>query len=398
LVTTVVMPKLGLTMTKGTIVKWYKAEGNRVAKDEPIVKIATEKVSYDVTASASGVLLKIVASVKSAIPVSQPIAFIGEPGESPPEIPVVASVSTVVAAATSQPASTKVAFAGRSTPRAKKLAAEKGVDLASVKGTGPGGLILEEDVLRLIEETRNKTRAGLTVREVVAMSETRKVIAERMSESLQTTAQVTITTKVDMTELRNLREKLLPEVERRSGVRLTYTDLLVKTAARALTEHPIMNSTLEDDLIKTVREINIGVAVATEVGLLVPVVKEADGRSIHEIAQASKALVEKARKGELTLDDISGGTFTITNLGMFRVDAFTPIINPPQAAILGVGRIVEEPVASGGRVVVKPVAVFSLTFDHRVVDGDTAARFLARIAEILENPALLSEIVSKSGA
>jgi pyruvate dehydrogenase E2 component (dihydrolipoamide acetyltransferase) len=201
-----------------------------------------------------------------------------------------------------------------------------------------------------------------------------------------------------MTELRSLREKLLLEVERRSGVRLTYTDLLVKTAARALTEHPIMNSTLEDDLIKMVREINIGVAVATEVGLLVPVVKEADGRSIHEIAQASKALVEKARKGELTLDDISGGTFTITNLGMFRVDAFTPIINPPQAAILGVGRIVEEPVASGGRVVVKPVAVFSLTFDHRVVDGDTAARFLARIAEILENPALLSETVSKSGA
>jgi len=394
----VVMPKLGLTMTKGTVVKWYRAEGERVAKDEPIVKIATEKVSYDVTAPAPGLLLKIVAPVKSVIPVSQPIAFIGELGESLPEIPVVAPVSTVAAAATSQPAPTKVAFAGRSTPRAKKLAAEKGVDLASVKGTGPGGLILEEDVLKFIDETRNKTRAGLTVREIVAMSETRKVIAERMSESLHASAQVTITTKVGMSELRSLREELLAEVEQRSGVRLTYTDLLVKIAARALIEHPVMNSTLEDDLIKTVREINVGVAVATEAGLLVPVVKEADGKSVHEIAQASKMLVEKARKGELTLEDISGGTFTITNLGMFRVDAFTPIINPPQVAILGVGRIVEEPVASEGRVVVKPVAVFSLTFDHRVVDGDTAARFLARIAEILENPTLLGETVSKSGA
>jgi pyruvate dehydrogenase E2 component (dihydrolipoamide acetyltransferase) len=329
LVTTVVMPKLGLTMTKGTVVKWYRAEGERVAKDEPIVKIATEKVSYDVTAPAPGLLLKIVAPTKSIIPVSQPIAFIGEPGESLPEIPVVASVSTVAPAATSQPAPLGSRLPAGSTPRAKKLAAEKGVDLALVKGTGPGGLILEEDVLKFIDETRNRTRAGLTVREIVPMSETRKVIAERMSESLHTTAQVTITTKVDMTELRSLREKLLPGVEQRSGVRLTYTDLLVKIAARALTEHPIMNSTVEDDLIKTVREINIGVAVATEAGLLVPVVKGADGKSIYEIAEVSKALVEKARKGELTIEDISGGTFTITNLGMFRVDAFTPIINPP---------------------------------------------------------------------
>jgi len=388
------MPKLGLTMTKGTIVKWFKAEGERVVKDEPLVKIATEKVSYEVTAPAPGVLLKIVAPLKSVVPVSQTIAFIGEPGESIPETPPPTPASAVAVAVALHPTHAEVGFAGRATPRARKLAGEKGVDLALVKGTGPGGLILEEDVLGFLKEVRNRTRTGLTVAEVTPMSETRKVIAERMAESLRTTAQVTITTKIEMSEIRNLREKLLPEVERKAGVRLSYTDLLVKTLARALREYPVMNSTLEDDEIKKVKEINIGVAVATDAGLLVPVLHDADKKSISDIASASKVLVEKARKAELTLEDISGGTFTITNLGMFRVDAFTPIINPPQIAIMGVGRIVEEPTVSEGKIVVKPVAIFSLTFDHRVVDGDTAARFLARVAEILENPALLSETVS----
>jgi pyruvate dehydrogenase E2 component (dihydrolipoamide acetyltransferase) len=374
------------------MVRWFKNEGESVEKGEKLALFETEKVTTHVAAPASGTLLKIVSPAKSTVPVGQVIAYIGQPGES---VPVPSSQSPASAIPTPDARMAQSQSVGtmelRATPKAKRLAAENGTDLARVKGTGPDGIITEEDVQAFILEAKSRTQAGLMVREVVPLSETRRIIGKRLNSSLNTMAQVTLVFEADASEMVRLREAKLPEMEAKVGVRLTYTDILVKAVARGLREFPMMNSALEEDGIKLIDEVNIGVAVATERGLIVPVLRNADTTDLLGVVTAMKDMAARGRAGKLTLKEVTSGTFTITNLGMTAVDSFTPIINPPQVGILGVGRIAKKPVAVGDAVEKRPRITFSLTFDHRVVDGFTAAEFLRKVVEILESSEKLSE-------
>jgi len=373
LVTKVVMPKLSLTMKTGTIVQWFKKEGENVEKGEPLVEVLSEKVTYDIEAPSSGILRKIFAAEGSEVPIDTTIALITLPEEEISEVIEPRKVETVTAAgeeiSVSKEKVERVLIAA--SPAAKRLAREHGIDLTQVVGTGPEGRIVEKDVERFIEE---RMRLAPKVKEVIPLTGVRKTVAERVSLSFRTAPHSTITMEVDMTAAAKLREK----------TQFSYTEILVKTVAEALKKHPILNSTLENDKIKIFENINIGVAVATEKGLMVPVVHDADKKTLHEVASEVKELVEKAREGKLEKENVSGGTFTITNLGMYGVDVFTPIINPPETAILGVGRIVEKPVVVNGEIKIKPIMILSLSYDHRVIDGAPAAQFLKTIKELLE--------------
>jgi len=366
LVTNVLMPRLSLTMKSGTVVQWFKKEGETVQKGEPLVEVLSEKVTYDVEAPESGVLRKILAMEGTDVPVAQTIGIIAAPDEQIPEAEV-AGVEAVVERELIEKVEERIV----ASPAAKRLAREHGVDLAKVVGTGPEGRIIEDDVKRLIEGTRVAPR----VREVIPLTGIRKITAERLSLSARTAPHSTITMEVDMTNAVKLREE----------TQASYTDMLVKAAAQALREHSIMNSTLEGEQIKVFEDINVGVAVATERGLVVPVIQNADRMSLSDTASAIRLLAEKAREGKLTREDLTGGTFTITNLGMYGVDVFIPIINPPETAIMGVGRVTEKPLVVSGQVVTKPVMQLSLSFDHRIVDGAPAAQFLQRVKQILES-------------
>ncbi|MDR5694026.1 MAG: dihydrolipoamide acetyltransferase family protein [Armatimonadota bacterium] len=388
----VILPQLGLAMEEGTIVKWLKGEGDQVEEGEPIVEIMTDKANVEVPAPASGVLVKILVPEGQAVPVGVPIAYIGQPGE---EVPVLQATSARPAPVVPRAGKEKEETAReperkvQASPRARRLAEEHGIDLWTITGTGPGGRIVEEDVRRAIDRKRAEApvvrEKGIegTLIPVVGM---RGAIARRMMESIHGSAQVTLATEADATELVRLRKRIGPELERQHGVHLTYTDLLVKAVARALTEHPRLNARWEGEAIRILPEIHIGVAVALEDGLVVPVIRNADRLGIVEISRAVALLSEKARAGRLTYEEMTGSTFTITNLGMYDIDMFTPIINPPEAAILGVGRIVEKPVIVEGRVEARFLMTLSLTFDHRIVDGAPAARFLQRVKELVENP------------
>jgi len=385
------MPKLGLTMTKGTVLKWFKSEGERVEKGDKLVLFETEKVSSEIASPASGVVLKIICPVKSWANVGQAVGYVGDPGEAVPDLPAQAVQAAPPSTAPQQAAPSPSSGEVRASPKAKRLAAEKGVDLSKVKGTGPTGMVSEEDVENAIKDARGKTQLGLPVKEVIPLSETRRVIGKRLNSSLQSMAQVTLVYEMDATELVAIREKLLADIEAKTGARVTYTDILVKVVARVLREYPIMNSTLEDDGIKEIDEVNVGVAVASERGLIVPVVRNADTTDLAGVVTAMKDMAARGREGKLTLKEVTSGTFTITNLGMTTVDAFTPIINPPQVGILAVGRIVKKPAVVADQVVVRPMVTFSLTFDHRVVDGFTAAEFLRKTVEVLQDPVKLAE-------
>ncbi|MDH5754296.1 MAG: 2-oxo acid dehydrogenase subunit E2 [Candidatus Bathyarchaeota archaeon] len=362
MVTKVVMPRLSLTMKEGTVGKWYKKEGDIVEKGKPIVEVLSEKATYDLEAPASGILRKILVEEGVDAPVNAVLAVITAPDELFSETEILAEVPQTVEEAE------KRVFAS---PAAKRLAREYGIDLSLVKGSGPEGRIVEEDVRRLVEETRGILPK---VKEVIPLSGFRKTSAERVSLSFKTAPHSTIMMEVDVSKATELHEKL----------EVSYTAILVKAVAKALTEHPIINSTLEGNQIKIFEDVNVGVAVATEYGLVVPIIHNADRKSLKEIDATIKELTEKARQGKLTREDLSGGTFTITNLGMYGVEFFTPIINPPEAAILGVGKIVEKPVVISGKIETKPFMTLSLSYDHRIVDGAPAAEFLRKIKEKIE--------------
>jgi len=370
------MPRLSLTMKEGTVIQWFKKEGDMVEKGEPLVEVLSEKATYDVEAPASGVLRKILTEEGTDVPVGETLGIITAPDEELPEIEVAAAPPAVEAeeavAVPERKVEEKIERRVIATPAAKRLAREYNIDLTQIRGSGPGGRIVEEDVKRLIEGTRIMPR----VREVIPLTGIRKTAAERVSLSARTAPQSTITMEVDMSKAAELREK----------VGVSYTDMLVKAAAKALTEHPIINSTLEKEQIKIFADINIGVAVATEMGLVVPVIHNANRKSLTEISSTLKGLAEKAKQSKLAKEELTGGTFTITNLGMYGVDIFTPIINPPETAILGVGRVAEKPVVVKEQTVIRPLMQLSLTFDHRVVDGAPAAEFLQKVKQNLESP------------
>ena len=434
------MPKLGATMETGTIGTWLKKEGDRVEAGEPLLEVVTDKITIEVEAAASGILLKTYYGPGDVVPVQAIIGYIGEPGEAVPDLPgdaVPGSPGEAISGSPGAlpPAGDEIPQAGegkiRATPAARATARRLGIDLASVRGTGPKGRIQKEDVeaayqhlqgqvkatplarkiagqenIRLADVqgsgirgkiTRGDVEAAIAAkREAAESGESRvltrkvegmrKIIAERMSQSAFTAPHVTLVTEIDMSAAVELRNRLLPGIEKKTGRRLSYTEIILKAAALALKRHPAVNASLKDDHIVYHDRVHIGMAVAVPDGLVVPVVRDADRKGLAELTAECKDLARLARENRLTPDLISGGTFTVSNLGMYAVDAFTPIINPPEAAILGVGRIREKPVGIGGSIALRPMMTASLSFDHRVMDGAPAAAFLTELKELLEQP------------
>jgi pyruvate dehydrogenase E2 component (dihydrolipoamide acetyltransferase) len=366
-------------MKEGTVIQWYKREGETVTKGEPLVEVLSEKVTYDVEAPASGILRKILVPDGMDAPVNAVLAVITAPGEEISDEELLAETAPPVMEKPLTPAPTKPEKLEKrvlASPAAKRLAKEHGIDLSQVVGTGPGGRIVEVDVQRFIEQT-----AGLLpkVKETIPLVGVKKTSAERVAQSFRTAPHCTLMMEVDMAKAVRFKED--------SG--FSYTAILIKAVAKALKEHPMLNSKLEENAIKIFEDINVGVAVATEKGLVVPVVRNTDEKSLTEISSTLRKLLEKAREGKLDREDMTGGTFTITNLGMYDVFCFTPIINPPEAAILGVGKIFDKPVISEEQVKTEPAMILSLSFDHRIVDGAPAAQFLQKIKHYLESPELL---------
>jgi pyruvate dehydrogenase E2 component (dihydrolipoamide acetyltransferase) len=404
----IVMPSLGMYTTEGTLTEWLKPPGSQVASGEPILEITTEKATYQVEAPADG-LLHAVAQIGAVLPDQGLIGYILAQGEAPP---AAEAASAPPAASAAPPAGVPSPSAGGgaagtrapagdvrpATPIARRLAREHGIDIATVVGTGPGGRIVEADVLAAVERGPAAAPAAApaaspagpprAVRERIPLIGVRKTIAERLRSSLSTNAPVTLTREVDAEALAEARERLKPSFA--GG--LPYDALFVKIVAAALGERPELNAVVEGDAILLLSEIHVGVAVAVRAGLLVPVVRDADKRSLGEVAADVVALSGRAQAGQLKAEDMVGGTFTITNLGAYGVDAFTPIINPPQAAILGIGRILPRAVVRDGQLVARRTCTLSLTFDHRVTDGAPAARLLEGIASRMGDEGFLGQL------
>lgn len=359
------LPRLSEDTDEGVVVAWFQQEGSQVKQGEPLLEVQMEKVSYDVKAPVSGQLLEIKALKDDIVKTGQVVAVIETEEATEPEVP---EAPERMVEEEEEPEFVPAA------PAARRLAREHGIDLADVEGTGRGGRITPEDVQRVIDARE------VPEVETVPIRGMRKTIAQRMQQSLHDMAQVTLVTEADVTELIARREALKTDFE------VSYTDLVLKATASALTEHPHINATSTGDEIQVHPEIHIGVAVALDDGLQVPVVRDVDQKTLAQVAAATAALAEKARAGRLTSEDLADGTFTVTNLGTYEVDGFTPIINPPQAAILGVGRIVEKPAVYEGEIAKRAMMTLSLTFDHRVVDGGPAAAFLKDVKGRLENP------------
>jgi pyruvate dehydrogenase E2 component (dihydrolipoamide acetyltransferase) len=412
--TIVVLPKMGMTMTEGTLAQWLVPDGAPVEKGQPIFRMLTEKINAEVEAETSGILRHLVPE-DTTVPAGAVVGCIlAQDEELPPELVEMAASAAAPAPAAAAPAPAAPGAARgalparetgefvRASPLARRLAEEAGIDLSQVEGTGPGGRILQEDVERAIAARREAPApAAPPAGRTIPFKGVRRTIGQRMHESLQTMAQLTITMEVDVTEVGRMCQELSErwQAEPGEGVSVTYTHAIVKAAALALAEHPRLNSTLEGDVIRLLDEVNVGVAVSLSAeggsasggdeGLIVPVVRQADRKPLRQIAVEARELSEKARQGTLTVDEVTGGTFTVTTLGMYDVDIFTPIVNPPQCAILGVGRVKEVPAFLDDRLVRRSVLNLSLSFDHRVVDGAPAAEFLRRVKHYLEHPDLL---------
>jgi len=456
--TEIIMPQLDQTMTEGKVGKWLVKEGESVSKGTPIVEIETDKVVNELEAPADGVLEKIMASEGIKVPVKGVIAIIASQGEKIQQNRNRVFRKNSVSATTTErikvsPAARKIAQqhsidlsqlrgsgpGGRiviedvqryidspkltperikASPLAKRLAVEHGIDLATIAGTGPGGRIVRDDVLKFVSHAKQQARTParaeakippapfekegveevtkppqappaeveVPTEQVIPLTGVRQIIAERMAQSAHTAAIVTLNTEVDVTSLVEMRERLN---EKSTDVSVSYTDLLVKIIALALCKHPMLNSTLSDDGIHILEQINIGVAIALDESLIVPVVRDADKKGLAKISKELEEMVQKARNKSLMPEAMHGGTFTITNLGMFGVDTFTPIINPPQCAILGVGRIIQKPIVRDEEIQIRSMMGLSLSFDHRITDGAPAAQFLQTISQLIAEPYLM---------
>jgi pyruvate dehydrogenase E2 component (dihydrolipoamide acetyltransferase) len=388
------MPKLGLTMQNGTILEWMSKEGDTVEKGKPLFSIDTQKVTVDVESPASGVLRKILASAGSTVAVGGLVAFISEINEPLPELDRLIEEATKPFIQPGEPENvvspTEIKRSDRvrvpAAPAVRKLAREYNIDLSQVTGTGTGGRIQREDVAKAIESSKAGLSHGPSVARIVSLTSTRLTIIQRLSESYAKALHARLEVDIDFSELIKFRERFSQQAAKSVP---SFTDLLVRAVALALREHELLNSTLEGDHIKIFRDINIGIAVATEGGLVVPVVRKADQKKLDEISQETRDLIDKSRKRKLTFEDLTDGTFTITNLGMYAIDSFDPIINPPEAAILAVGRIAEKPVAINGQVSIRSMASLTLTFDHRIVDGAQASQFMKTLHGIIAKPDVL---------
>lgn len=396
------LPKVGMTMEEGTLCRWLVAEGATVVAGQPIFEMETEKVQMEVVAERDGILRQLVADGTTLKP-GDVVGCLLAPGEEVPEAlrnlvtaQLAAGRASGGAAVGGEPAAVAADRPLRVTPIARRLAAEHGIDLTRITGSGPDGRIVEADVRRAIAaaEAAPVTPpapapvAAIPAAGTIAYSGRRRVIGERMLQSLHAMAQLTLTSEVMVDDALKMMHGL-NRAWRRDGVVITLTALVVKACALALREHRGLNARLEDDRILLLPDVNIGIAVDHEAGLIVPVVKGADRAPLKEVAAAVRTLADRARANGLRLEDVSDATFTVTSLEGTRVDVFTPVVNPPQAAILGVGRVREVAAFEGAQVVRRQVTTLNLTFDHRISDGAPAARFLDAVAELLERPYLL---------
>jgi pyruvate dehydrogenase E2 component (dihydrolipoamide acetyltransferase) len=433
------MPKLGLTMEEGTIVRWLKSEGETVTEGDVLFEVQTDKVVMEVESPVSGILGRILVHEEETVPIAQVVAYIVSPGEevpasvaggTPAEVAVSAprraeSVPRKAGAILATPAAKRLArdqgidlaevtgtgkkgmvvkedvlaamergadAAGlraegeprpKASPAARRVARERGIALETVVGTGPGGRIVEQDVLDLVAEA---AEPGVQGGRVVPLSPIHRLMAERMSQSFSQAPHFYLGMEVNAAALVELRQRLVPICEKKAEVRVTFTDLLIKLVAVTLRAHPYANATWENGRVRLFEEVNLGLATALDEGLVVPVIRLADRLSLTEIARARSDLAARASQGRLSLDEVTGGTFTLTNLGMLGVDVFQAIINPPQSAILATGRIADRPVVEEGKVVARPTIHLSLSVDHRVLDGASGARFLQDVRRVIEDP------------
>ncbi|MFD1415570.1 dihydrolipoamide acetyltransferase family protein [Oceanobacillus jeddahense] len=441
------MPKLSSTMEKGTLLQWFKEEGDSVEMGEPLFEIMTDKINIEVESYEEGVLLKRYFDVDDEVEVNACIGFIGELGEEVPDTPPAASEESGSDESVQEEVSgkghelTASADSGldpeenkggkvRATPAARRVSRENDISLSAISGSGPNGRVHQQDVEEAIAEgaiavtplaekmaadhgidlnqlTGTEARGKIEKQDVLSYLEAadeiaeetesspaeriklkglRKAVADKMVQSVQSIPHVTLTSDVDMTNVIDLRKSLLPVIEKDTGYRLSFTEVILKATANALMKHPKLNASLIGDEIVMNKEVNIGLAVAVENGLIVPSVKNVNQKGLAALTQTSKELGKKARENKLNPDEMRGSTFTISNLGMYAIDAFTPIINGPETAILGVGRIVEKPVVADGELTARPMMVLSLSFDHRAIDGAPAAAFLTDLKANLENP------------
>ena len=447
--TAVVMPALGESVTEGTVTRWLKNVGDSVAVDEPLLEVSTDKVDTEIPSPASGVLLSIDVSVDSTVAVGTKLASIGASGATPAPAPSVAAPAAAPVAAPSTapkavptppqtpppliprpaapapvaaqaPARTTVLEDSYVTPIVRKLAAESGVDLSRVKGTGVGGRIRKEDVLAAAPRTAAPTAPAATPASAgsvapsaprtaapiavsplrgttVTMSRLRKVIAARMLESLQVSAQLTTVIEVDITKIARLREKAKASFESREGVKLTFLPFFAVAVCEALKQHPVVNASVEGDQITYHGAEHLGIAVDTERGLLVPVIRDAGDLNMGGIARRIVDVANRTRENKISPDDLGGGTFTITNTGSRGALFDTPIINQPQVAILGVGAVVKRPMVvkgedGGETIAIRSMVYLALSYDHRIVDGADAARFLSTLKERLEEGRFESDL------
>jgi len=415
---TVIMPALELAQETGKVLRWLKAPGDAVAKGEPLVEIETDKVTVEIEAPASGILRDVTAAEGDVVPVGQTIALIVAPGEAGATGPTPAAAPAPAAALKASPLARKIAeqhgvdlarvkgsggkiekadvlayvetqkapAAGNgagarlaaASPKARRLAAERGVAIETLRGSGPGGAVVAADIPASVPSPRGRA-------EGVGVSTVWRIMAERMTASWTSAPHFYLVREVNVSRLVSWRE----QATRQSGARITYTDLLVKLVAAALSRHPAVNASWKDGTIARNADVNVGLAVAVEDGLVVPVIHRADTLGLAEIAARREDAVSRAQAGKLRPADIQGGGFTISNLGMYGVDAFSAIVNPPQAAILAVGRIADRVVAVNGQPAVQPTLVLTLSCDHRALDGARGAQFLGALAELIEEPLAL---------
>jgi pyruvate dehydrogenase E2 component (dihydrolipoyllysine-residue acetyltransferase) len=381
--TEVIMPALGLAQETGKVLRWLKAEGESVAKGEPLLEVETDKVTVEVEAPAEGILGGLRAGEGDDVPVGQAVAFVLAPGESAPEPAAVSATPRAMETEPAEPSAAEPKPGPKTrrrlaSPKARRLAREHGIELDSVTGSGPHGSVLAAD----LEGANGDGAATLEAGPVWQR------MAERVARSWQTVPHFFLLREVDAGGLQAWRET----ARRRPGCEaLTHSDLLIRVCAAALREHPRVNATWRDGSVVAQDKINVGLAVATDEALVVPVIHGADSLDLPALAARRAQVVEAARAGRLAPADVQGGTFTVSNLGMYGVDAFLAVVNAPQAAILAVGRIADRVVAADGAPAVRPVMTLSLSFDHRVVDGARGAQFLDTLAALVEEPAGLVE-------